>query len=90
MVCAYFDELHDNGMSIQSHTDTHQEPTLVGIQPALEAVFPDAATRPSLRAWNEWRAKGFYPYIKIGKRVFIDPASARKALAKRFTIEAIN
>jgi hypothetical protein len=75
---------------MQATTTTQQEPTLVGIQPALEAVFPDAATRPSLRAWNEWRAKGYYPYIKIGKRVFIDAAAARRALAKRFTIQAFD
>jgi hypothetical protein len=74
---------------MQHTTTTPQEPTYVGIQPALEAVFPDASTRPSLRAWNELRAKGYISYLKIGKRVFIDPATARKELAKRFTIEAI-
>jgi hypothetical protein len=60
---------------------------LLGVQAALESVFPNPSGRPSLRAWNEWRAKGFYPYIKIGKRVFIDPVSARKAIDKRFTVE---
>jgi hypothetical protein len=77
-------------MHSQTTNTTPQEPTYVGIQPALETAFPDAATRPSLRAWNEWRAKGYYPYIKIGKRVFIDAVAARKAIAKRFTIEAEN
>lgn len=77
-------------MNTQTHTSNPQEPTFVGIHPALKAVFTDESTRPSLRAWNEWRAKGYYPYIKIGKRVFIDPVAAREALARRFTIEAIN
>lgn len=76
-------------MSIHATADPRQEPSLVGVQTALEFVFPDAATRPSLRAWNEWRAKGYYSYLKIGKRVFIDAASARKELQKRFTIEAL-
>jgi hypothetical protein len=76
-------------MSRHLPADSNQEPTLVGIRPALEAVFPDAATRPSLRAWNAWRAKGFYPYLKVGKRVFIDPVAARRALEKRFTIQAV-
>ena len=75
-------------MTIPLHNDITQEPTLVGIKPALETVFPDESTRPSLRAWNDWRAKGYYPYVKIGKRVFIDPVAARKALEARFTIEA--
>lgn len=61
---------------------------LVGIDPARKAVFTDESTRPSLRSWNEWRAKGYYPYVKIGKRVFIDPVAARKALDSRFTINA--
>lgn len=67
---------------------TDQEPTLVGIQSALELVFKDESTRPSRRAWDEWRAKGYYPYVKIGKRVFINPVKAREAILKRFTIEA--
>ncbi len=75
-------------MTVHTPDNTQQEPTLVGIKPALEAVFTDESTRPSLRAWNDWRAKGYYPYVKIGKRVFIDPVSARKALEARFTIEA--
>lgn len=76
-------------MQTHNHTLESNEPTLVGIKPALEAVFPDAETRPSIRAWNEWRARGYYPYVKIGKRVWINPADARKALERRFTIEAI-
>ena len=70
------------------HTIESNEPVLVGIDSARKAVFSDADTRPSLRAWNDWRAKGYYPYVKIGKRVFIDPAQARKALESRFTINA--
>ncbi len=75
-------------MFTHDQTEKQTEPTLVGIKPALNLVFPDVETRPSLRAWNEWRAKGYYPYVKIQKRVFIDPVAARKALAARFTVEA--
>lgn len=66
------------------------EPILIGIKPCLNAVFPDEATRPGIRTFNEWRARGYYPYVKIGKRVFLDPVVVRKALDKRFTIEAID
>jgi len=75
---------------MQKHNNTNQGPTLVGIIPCLQAVFPDEATRPSLRSFNEWRARGYYPYVKIGKRVFLDSVAVRKALDKRFTIEAID
>lgn len=42
-------------MDIQHTPPSKQEPTLVGIKTCLETVFPDEATRPSLRAFNDWR-----------------------------------
>ncbi|MDB4547017.1 hypothetical protein N9Z80_02390 [Akkermansiaceae bacterium] len=77
-------------MTSQTATPTRQEPTLVGIKPCLETVFSDVATRPGIRTFNEWRARGYYPHVKIGKRVFLDPIAVRRALDKRFTIEAID
>ena len=68
-------------------TDTNER-VLLSIDPARKTTFPDEEGRPSLRAWNDWRAKGYYPYVKIGKRVFIDPVQARIALESRFTINA--
>ena len=64
------------------------EPVLVGMTTGLELVFPDPATRPSIRAFNNWKQKGYFPSVKIGKRVFIDPVQVRKALDARFTIHA--
>ena len=75
-------------MHTAPNNKTNREPALLAIKPALEAVFPEKNSRPSLRAWNEWRAKGYYPCVKIGRRVFINPVDARRALAARFTIEA--
>ena len=77
---------------MQQHTNKpqKQEPTLVGIVTCLEIVFPDAATRPSVRSFCEWKKLGYFPQIKIGKRVFLDPVAVRRALEKRFTIEAID
>ena len=65
----------------------HNEPRLLGIDGARLAVF-EGEQPPSLRAWNDWRAKGYYPYIKVGKRVWVNPEEARKALEARFTINA--
>ena len=67
-----------------------QEPTLVGIHTCLEIVFPDPATRPGKRTFLEWKAKKYFPSVKIGKRVFLDPVQVRKALDRTFTIEAID
>jgi hypothetical protein len=77
-------------MSLPKDATIHQEPTLVGIKTCLFTVFPDVDTRPGLRTFNDWKSKGYFPSVKIGKRVFLDPVAVRKALDKRFTIEAID
>lgn len=78
-------------MSLPNDATKPQEPTLVGIKTCLETVFPNHDKEgPGLRTFNEWRAKGFYPHVKIGSRVFLDAVAVRKALSKRFTIEAID
>lgn len=68
---------------------SEQEPILVGIKRAHEIVFPDEASRPCYRTFVEWKAKKYFPSVKVGKRVFLDPVQVRKALDKRFTIEAV-
>lgn len=65
-------------------------PILVGVDTCLQIVFPDSATRPGKRTFLEWKARKYFPSVKIGKRVFLDPVAVRKALEKRFTIEAID
>ena len=77
-----------NAPSIATATaEQNNAPRLLGIDGARKAVF-EGEHPPSLRAWNDWRAKGYYPYIKVGKRVWINPDDARKALEARFTINA--
>ena len=68
--------------------ERNNEPQLVGMQTGLEMVFPDAESRPSFRAFTEWKRRGYFPSLKIGKRVFVDPAQVRLALESRFTINA--
>ena len=74
--------------SATATAEYNKEPQLVGLKTGLELVFPDAATRPSIRAFNGWKAKGYFPSIKIGRRVFVDPVQVRLALESRFTINA--
>ena len=73
--------------NVTAQAEQNKEPRLLGIDSARKAVF-EGEQPPSLRAWNDWRAKGYYPYIKVGKRVWINPDDARKALEARFTINA--
>jgi len=71
-----------------ARAEQHTEPTLVGMKTGLKLVFKDPNTRPSIRAFNSWKQKGYFPSVKIGKRVFVDPVQVRKALDARFTINA--
>lgn len=79
-------------MSTNNHataaTQSNKEPQLVGMRTGLELVFPDPKTRPSIRAFNSWKQKGYFPSVRIGRRVFVDPVMVRKALDARFTINA--
>ena len=68
--------------------EQNKEPQLVGLKTGLELVFPDPKTRPSFRAFTEWKKRGYFPSLKIGKRVFVDPVQVRLALESRFTINA--
>lgn len=73
-------------MTEQSAQHNTTEPILLGINACMKAVFPDVEGRPSRRTFDDWRAKGYIPHIKVGKRVFLNPEVVRKALEKRFTI----
>lgn len=68
---------------------TVQERKLVGIKTCLGMVFPDPSSRPSFRTFNDWKAKGFLPYHKVGKRVFMDPQQVRAALDKQFLVHPV-
>ena len=61
---------------------------LVGTTQCLEDVF--GSNPPSLRTFNEWRKLGYYPYVKVGKRVFLNPEKVKAALERKFTIKAID
>jgi len=61
---------------------------LTGAQDCINLVFPCESSRPSLRSFREWQARGYLPFHKIGKRTFFDPDDVRRALDRRFKIEA--
>ncbi len=63
-------------------------PKLVGIEACIAEVFPDQDSRPGLRTFREWQARGFIPFRKINQRVFYDPREVRHAIDRKFKVHA--
>ncbi|RYD24308.1 MAG: hypothetical protein EOP88_00680 [Verrucomicrobiaceae bacterium] len=61
---------------------------LVGAEDCIKIVFPYETSRPGLRTFREWQAKGFFAYHRIGRRTFFDPEEVRTALDRRFKVNA--
>lgn len=53
----------------------------------IELAF-DEDSRPSLRSFREWQSRGWFPYRKIGRRTYFDPAEVRASIDRRFTVQA--
>jgi hypothetical protein len=62
---------------------------LVGAEDCIKIVFPCETSRPGLRTFREWQAKGFFAFHKIGRRTFFDPEEVRAALDRRFKVNAV-
>jgi len=76
-----------SSMKEPEHT-YRDHPILVGAGKCLEILFPEEESRPSIRTFREWQARGYLPYLKVGRRTFFDPEQVRAALSRRFTIHA--
>jgi hypothetical protein len=61
---------------------------LVGAQDCINIVFPCENSRPSLRCFREWQSRKYFAVHKIGRMTFFDPDDVRRALDRRFKIEA--
>ena len=64
-------------------------PAFVGLEECRTTVFGSGREAPSKRLFAEWKARGYFPYIKVGKRVFADPEEVRRALNRRFKVNEI-
>lgn len=64
----------------------HHQPQLVGAEDCIQIVFPCENSRPGLRTFRDWQAKGYIPVHKIGRRTYFDPEQVRAALERRFRI----
>lgn len=63
-----------------------QHPQLVGAEDCIKIVFPSETSRPGLRTFRDWQAKGYIPVHKIGRRTYFDPEQVRAAIERRFRI----
>lgn len=61
---------------------------LVGAEDCIKIVFPCETSRPGLRTFREWQARGFFAFHKIGRSTYFDPEEVRYALDRRFKINA--
>lgn len=64
-------------------------PTFVGLEECRITVFGTGREAPSKRLFAEWKARGYFPFIKVGKRVFADPEEVRRAINRRFKVNGI-
>ena len=60
---------------------------LVDAESCIEQLF-DGESRPSLRTFREWQARGLIPFLKIGRLTFFDVEEVRRALNKRCRVQA--
>jgi len=54
----------------------------------LSTLWPDEESRPTLRWLRKMTATRSLPFVKLGNRVWFDPARVRQHLTKRYTVEA--
>jgi hypothetical protein len=54
----------------------------------LATLWPDEETRPTLRWLRKMTKLRALPFLKLGNRVWFDPARVRRHLEKQFTVEA--
>jgi hypothetical protein len=65
-------------------------PAFVGLEECRITIFGTGREAPSKRLFAEWKARGYFPFIKVGKRVFADPAEVSRALNRRFKINSVD
>ena len=64
-------------------------PGLLDAVDLLAEIWPRSNSRPSLRWLREQQRKRTVPYIKVGHKVFFNPAKVRQALEKNFTVDCL-
>lgn len=70
------------------NTNQPNDTSLVGLETARIAIFGTSKEAISKRTFAEWKARGYFPYHRIGKRIFLDVEEVKRALSRRFKINA--
>ena len=61
---------------------------LLGIEETRIAIFGTGKEAISKRQFAEWKSRGYYPFLRVGKRIFCDVEEVKRALSRRFKINA--
>jgi len=56
----------------------------------LATLWPDDATRPTLRWLRKMTATRSVPFVRLGNRVWFDAPRVRQHLDRKFTVEAFS
>ncbi len=64
-----------------------QRELLLGLHATRKFLFPGPEA-PSERTWADWKARGYFSVVKIGRRVFCDPSVVRSELIEKFKVPA--
>lgn len=59
---------------------------LVRMRACYDELFPSG--EPSFRTFCEWKAQRYFPSVKIGRTVLLNPVAVRAALEDNFTVPA--
>ena len=69
---------------------TADKTCLVSVPDCLATVFPNhATTGPSIRTFRQWMTNRYFPTVRVGGRIFLNPEEVRNALERRFKVEAV-
>ncbi|NDV61254.1 hypothetical protein G0Q06_02180 [Puniceicoccales bacterium CK1056] len=77
-----------NGASLPQLETVPDKWGKVSGQRLLEILFPDEASRPTLRFLRSLQARRLIPFYKIGRLVYFDVAEAQEALNDRMRVNA--
>lgn len=76
-------------VALMDNKSTITSSRLLGIEETRIAIFGTGKEAISKRQFAEWKARGFFPFYRIGgKRIFCDPEEVKRALSRRFKVNA--
>lgn len=85
------DPCRSHHVGVMTDDNNANSSRLVGMEEARLAIFGTGKEAISKRTFAEWKARGYFPYHRIGgKRIFVEVEEVKRALSRRFKINAVN